>query len=363
MASLFPMILISTGVLSHPASVIRAELAINDHLVHVTLHGDLRSLLLGGSPGHTDVTQQALWEQASADERSSRLTEWASRAATNTVLSFGPTSSVSFSLLDASLDPNGVGRLLMQAALPENASTYAIQFPRDLGPVSMTAHRGPEVPPWTILLEPGERSPAVDPSSLASYATTRPTLRETALQYLVFGYRHIIPEGWDHVLFILGLFLSVPAWRPLLMLVTLFTLAHSLTLALAATGVVSLPAEVVEPLIAASIVWVAIENIRGVDGRARHRKAIVVGFGLLHGLGFAGVLAELGLPADQRFVALAAFNIGVEIGQVAILIAATLLTAGWRTPPTWTRISRVGSAVLAAFGMFWLITRLTGFAT
>ena len=115
-----------------------------------------------------------------------------------------------------------------------------------------------------------------------------------AWSYLWLGFTHILPQGYDHMLFVLGLFLFAPQWRPLLLQVTAFTLAHTLTLGLAVFGVVSVSPRIVEPLIALSIVWVGVENLRQRE-LGWTRTAVVFGFGLLHGLGFAGALTELGV--------------------------------------------------------------------
>ena len=141
---------------------------------------------------------------------------------------------------------------------------------------------------------------------------------QTFVDYIPVGFDHIVPKGLDHILFVLGLFFLAARIRPLIWQVSAFTLAHTITLALAALGYVNVPAAIVEPLIAASIVYVAVENIFA-KGLNPWRPLIVFGFGLLHGLGFASVLAEFGLP-DYAFVpALVGFNIGVEVGQLFVI--------------------------------------------
>ena len=146
---------------------------------------------------------------------------------------------------------------------------------------------------------------------------------QTFFNYIPVGFDHIIPKGLDHILFVLGLFFLSTRMRPLLWQITAFTLAHTITLALAALGYVNIPGSIVEPLIAASIVYVAVENLY-TDGLSRWRPAIIFGFGLLHGLGFASVLAEFGLPEGSFIPALIGFNIGVEIGQLAVVAVAYL---------------------------------------
>ncbi len=176
--------------------------------------------------------------------------------------------------------------------------------------------------------------------------------------YLPIGFEHIIPRGLDHILFVLGLFLLSFRMRPLMWQISAFTVAHTITLALAATGHVRLPEAIVEPLIAASIVFVAVENLV-----ARHvgrwRALIVFGFGLLHGLGFAAVLGEIGLPEGAFLPALIGFNVGVELGQITVIILAYHLVARPFGDRRWyqARIARPASILIAAIGAWWVIER------
>lgn len=201
----------------------------------------------------------------------------------------------------------------------------------------------------------GTWSTPVDPGRVGAPA---PVL-QTVATYLRLGFTHIVPLGIDHMAFVLGLFLLGTGWRPLLAQVSAFTLAHSASLALGLLGVVTVPARVVEPLIALSIAWVAVENIvRPAVGPTR--VLVVAAFGLMHGLGFAGVLHELGVP-DGRFVtALAAFNIGVEGGQLATIGAAALVASPWRSDAGRFRrwIAVPASTMLAAAGVAWMVQRV-----
>ena len=170
-----------------------------------------------------------------------------------------------------------------------------------------------------------------------------------------------MPKGLDHILFVLGLFLLSVRLAPLLIQVTAFTVAHTLTLALSVYGVVSLPSSIVEPLIAASIVYVAVENI--LTPQLKPWRALVVfGFGLLHGLGFAGVLQEVGLPHGQFVPALVSFNVGVELGQLAVIALAYLAVGIWGRNRPWYRPRVVipASATVAAVGLFWTVQRALG---
>jgi len=157
---------------------------------------------------------------------------------------------------------------------------------------------------------------------------TEPTLFEVVREYTIAGFDHIIPKGLDHILFILGIFLLSTKLKTLAMQATMFTLAHSITLSLSMFNVISLPASIVEPLIALSIAYLGIENIFAHKLKTS-RLALVFGFGLLHGMGFASVLAEFGMPESAYATALISFNIGVEIGQLIILTTAFFGITYW----------------------------------
>lgn len=174
---------------------------------------------------------------------------------------------------------------------------------------------------------------------------------------LFSGVEHIIPKGLDHILFVLGLFLLSIRLRPLLLQVSVFTLAHTVTLGLAAAGYVSVPGRIVEPLIAFSIAWVAIENVIH-DRLSAVRLFVVFGFGLLHGLGFASVF-EADLPAEQFLVSLIGFNVGVEVGQLAVIGAAFALVFWARNKPSYRPwIVRPASIGIALVGLYWGVERL-----
>lgn len=200
---------------------------------------------------------------------------------------------------------------------------------------------------------------------------------QVAWTYLVAGFDHIIPKGLDHILFVLGLFFFALKWGPLLWQVTAFTLAHTVTLGLATLGVINIPGEwmwLVEALIALSITYVAVENVlRPAMGWLR--PAVVFGFGLLHGLGFASVLGEFGLPQGQFVLSLLAFNVGVEVGQLAVILGAFAVIALARAladvaqlddeealardlPVIYRSVSLVGSLVIAVVGAYWFFERI-----
>ena len=177
--------------------------------------------------------------------------------------------------------------------------------------------------------------------------------------YLGLGFTHILPRGLDHVLFVLGIFLLATQLRAVMWQVSAFTVAHTITLALTVYGVVSLPSRIVEPLIALSIVYVAVENVFTAKLHA-WRPAIVFCFGLLHGMGFAGVLSEIGLPRSEFVPALLSFNAGVECGQLAVIFTAFLLIGMPFRRRDWyrSRVIVTGSLMIAAVGLYWSVQRV-----
>lgn len=152
--------------------------------------------------------------------------------------------------------------------------------------------------------------------------------KDVAILYTILGYRHIIPDGIDHILFVFGLFLLSPSLKTVVQQATIFTIAHSVTLALAVYNVVKVPAYIIEPLISLSILYVALENIFSPKLKS-FRIGIIFLFGLVHGLGFADALNSLGLPQNAYFLSLLMFNIGVELGQLTIIIMAWFILAKW----------------------------------
>lgn len=193
--------------------------------------------------------------------------------------------------------------------------------------------------------------------SVSAHGTSKDAWH-TFVNFLHQGYVHVLPQGLDHILFVLGLFLLSRAWRPLLLQVTTFTLAHSVTLALATLGWVKVPSSIVEPVIAASIAAVALENI--FHPRYTHwRLLIVFTFGLIHGLGFASALSDLDLPRASLAVGLVGFNVGVECAQLTVIALAFVATAWLRDAARYRQwIAVPGSAAIAAVGLWWAVQRV-----
>lgn len=242
--------------------------------------------------------------------------------------------------------------LTITGAMPPGARSLSFYWPKGGGALVLRQHGVED--PFTGYIEGGNPSPQIPLSG-----GVPPSGTEVFANYIPVGFDHILPKGLDHILFVLGLFFLSTRLRPLIWQVSAFTLAHTVTLALAAMGWVSVPAAIVEPLIAASIVFVAVENIL-TDGLNRWRPVVVFGFGLLHGLGFASVLAEFGLPVGQFVPALLGFNVGVEIGQLTVIAAAYLSVGLWFGRKPWYRsvIAVPASAMIALVGGWWFIERV-----
>ncbi len=196
---------------------------------------------------------------------------------------------------------------------------------------------------FTIAAEP-EAPPVIETPSFTAF--------------VILGVEHIL-IGIDHLLFLLALVLVGVAWRPLILVVTAFTVAHSITLAVAVLGVWAPSPDLVEPLIALSIAWVGVENFFVTDAAKRWR--ITFPFGLIHGFGFAGALAETGLVAEQAALPLIGFNLGVEAGQLLVLLPVLPLVL-YLGRAKWfgRRGIHVVSAAVVAVGLYWFIERTMG---
>ena len=187
-------------------------------------------------------------------------------------------------------------------------------------------------------------------------------IHKTIINYIVLGFEHILPKGLDHILFILGLFLFSTAIKPLLWQVTMFTVAHTITLGLAMNGLIQLPANIVEPLIALSIAYIGLENIFSRKLK-KSRLALIFIFGLLHGLGFASVLSDLGMPENAFVTALISFNVGVELGQLVIILFAFLFVGFWFGKKPWYNrlVTFPTSVVISLVASYWFVERLALF--
>ncbi|MEE9326356.1 MAG: HupE/UreJ family protein [Cocleimonas sp.] len=193
--------------------------------------------------------------------------------------------------------------------------------------------------------------------------TQKKTKFEVFLNYINVGFVHIIPLGLDHILFVVGLFLLSTQLKPLLIQITSFTIAHSISLALGIFGIITVSPAIIEPLIAVSIIYVCIENILS-DKLSRWRPILVFLFGLLHGLGFASVLTKIGLTEGNFISGLLGFNLGVEFGQLAVIALCVIFIGIWFGKKSWyrERITIPASVMIAIIAAYWVIER-TGLIT
>lgn len=182
---------------------------------------------------------------------------------------------------------------------------------------------------------------------------------DAAILYLQLGFTHIIPLGFDHILFVLSLFLLSPKLKPVLWQATAFTVAHSITLGLAMFKVITPSPQIVEPIIALSIMYVALENILSPTLK-KSRIGIVFLFGLVHGMGFANALGQLGLPQNAYLTSLVMFNVGVELGQLAVILSAFFLFGKWfGNKPYYRRFIVIPLSILITLmAGYWTIERL-----
>jgi hypothetical protein len=249
--------------------------------------------------------------------------------------------------------PTVLGTLArLSGEVPEGARELTFSAGEEFKIVQLTIFDAAQSGQTYFTLEPGEASP---PYVLGGGA--QPASQGVFARYTWLGFEHILPKGLDHILFVLGLFLLSTRFKPLLWQITAFTVAHSVTLALSMFDVVSLPSRLVESLIALSIAYIAVENVLTSELKP-WRPAVVFGFGLLHGMGFAGVLRELGLPRDQFVPALIAFNVGVELGQLSVVALAFATIGRFRRQGYYRKAIVIpASLAIAMAGVYWAVER------
>lgn len=260
--------------------------------------------------------------------------------------------------------PNSKGELTLRAArvpdLPEGHRQFVViadpagsTLAKKLVSSRDTTLSVPAGAPAPVAMSAGAATPA--PVSSAPEPDELPS----ALEFLRLGVEHIW-TGFDHLLFLFALLVVCTSFRSIVAIITCFTLAHSLTLALATFDVVSVPGRLVEPIIAASIVFVGVENLVRRGAEPPGRLVLTFAFGLVHGFGFAGILRDLGLGSAPGgiLMPLFSFNLGVELGQIAI--AAVVLPLVWRLRKNETFLARGVPALSAAvtlMGLYWLLAR------
>jgi len=238
----------------------------------------------------------------------------------------------------------------------QNVKEEEFQFfwDKNLGSVILRINSIHNKPLYTELIEGGKKS-----RWFSIKNKTEVGLFQNIKEYALLGFKHIVPKGLDHILFVLALFLLSPKLRPLVLQISIFTLAHTVTLFLGALNIITIPAIIVEPIIALSICFIAIENLFTENIR-KTRPYIVFIFGLLHGLGFAGVLNEIGISTNLFILSLISFNVGVELGQISVIILSYILIALLFQKKSWyrNRITKPISIIITFIGFYWFIQRL-----
>ncbi|MFQ5671067.1 MAG: HupE/UreJ family protein [Acidobacteriota bacterium] len=322
---------------------------------------DLNALMAGARPGHLTPEEAQSLLTMEADERERALeavrtfmgnslhVRFDGRPATPQVLF--PEMGEGKAAVSPPMPLPGY-TLRLAGEIPPGAERFTLRTSPLIGSLGLTLQvdLGPME---RVMLEAGEESA---PFSLGSAAPPRSGMAVVG-RYLRLGFKHILPKGLDHILFVLGLYLLNARLRPLLFQVTAFTLAHSMSLGLSMYGIISLPSSVVEPLIALSIAYVALENV-ATRKLTPWRPAVVFGFGLLHGLGFASVLQQLGLPRRDFLAALLSFNTGVELGQLAVIGLAFAVSGWWSSRAGYRRRFTVpASLAIALTGLYWAVQR------
>ena len=357
---LFLLIVAPATVRAHGLVYTRVEaMFAQPGMVYITMEYDL-SLALPGRGGYFPLTQSSAKEQLSAIRR-----------ALPDIL-----DSLQFYVgdirLELAMQDFALPRLPAEAfADPAQDKSTVLRFtarlPARAGPLVMVVPFGARVnhpvlfavgtPTAGVLARSWVEEGPSEPFDWTGLAERPPWWREFA-KYLRLGFKHIVPEGLDHILFVLALFFLGQTWRKLVAQTTVFTVAHATTLFLAQYGVISLPGRYVEPLIAFSIACIALENIFS-PRLGPARLALVFAFGLVHGLGFAGSLSEIRFPRDEFLLALLGFNFGVDLGQLFV-IGLALLAVGWFRDKPWFRLRVMVPCcvVIAAVGLFWTVQRI-----
>lgn len=338
----------------------------SDATYAATIDLNAEAILAGIGPEHQDTSESpnareydALRELPSAELRR-RVESFGDRLLAGMDIRIdGESAPVNLTAIDVpevgDVSRERITTLHLAGTMPNAASSFVWSYDERFGSSAIRVKRADEDTVQTAFLNAGETSETFRIGAPLQPKTTLEIYRD----YIELGYTHILPKGLDHILFVLGIFLLSVRWRPLLYQVTAFTIAHTITLGLSLYGYISLPSSIVEPLIALSIVYVGIENILTPQLKP-WRIFVIFGFGLLHGMGFAGVLQEIGLPENEYLNALIAFNIGVELGQLSVIAIAFLAVGAWFSKRDWYRARIVipGSLAISLIGAYWFVERI-----
>ena len=246
--------------------------------------------------------------------------------------------------------------ITVSGVLPKSANKVAIKFSDLFGDVYLTVSSPMQT---MVLVDNNSDYFSLNEKNAISHdlSAYQQQLLNIA-EYIYQGFIHILPQGLDHILFVLALFLLATKTSTLLWQISAFTLAHTISLALGIFGVINLPSSLIEPLIALSIAYIAVENIYQQKLSKWHLPIVFI-FGLLHGLGFASVLVELGLPESSYVTSLLSFNIGVEFGQITVITLALVATIWCRNKPWYRKYIVIPlSLCISAIALYWFIERI-----
>ena len=357
---------------AHEIKPVVADISVNPELITVDMTINLEAIITEIGVEHDDTDDSPKADQynnlrgMSSAELSAELDTYLPQLLSQILLrdeTSSETNSKGLELKLGSVDIPAVGdtrlardtKMVLQADRPSSARAISWSWGEQYGPIILRAESLDTTgEPFTQYLQPGLTSDLIAIETGAAQSSG-----SGFFDYLVIGFEHIIPKGLDHILFVIGLFLLAPRLKPIVLQVSMFTLAHTATLALGISGVIALSPQIVEPLIALSIAAVCVENLFSHRAR-RGRLVMVFLFGLLHGLGFAGVLSDIGLPGGRFVSSLLAFNIGVELGQLCVVLACFALVGWWFGSRSWYRKVVVipASLIIGAVGLFWFVQRL-----
>ena len=348
-------LLCGTTVRAHEIGTTRVSVVVHEARTYdVEIVTDAASLVekLAAAAG------ESLPADATADRLQSRLAQFDPVFRRRVTLGFDASEvrpAIAYAVASGSDGASAIATIRLTGQIPGGAGHVTWSYGWTFASYALTVRGPASGSPATAWLDGGERS-----APLALASPDRPVDRlGTARRYLTLGFTHIVPHGLDHMLFVLGIYLLSGRARAVLWQVSAFTVAHSMTLGLSLYGIIAVSPRIVEPLIALSIAYVAIENIFLTEMRS-WRVALVFAFGLLHGMGFAGALQDVGLPRSEFVTALVTFNLGVEGGQLAVIAAAFALV-GWHCAHrTWYRSVIVvpASLVIAVTAAYWTVERL-----
>ena len=336
-------------------------------LLSIDIVTNIESLIADIGPEHEDTDSSnntILYKELRAmDERTlmNEFSSFQSKFISQFDITDSQNNSIPLTLYDVAIPETGDitvprdTRITLQASLPRDTVALKWKWNQAFGEAIVRANSDSIVLEYAALLSPGQQSDLIQFNE-----ATKQSGWSVLQNYVVVGFEHILPKGLDHILFVIGVFLLTPAWRPIAIQVTIFTLAHSITLALSINGLLTVPSTIVEPLIALSILIICIEN-HLTDKLTKWRVVMVFVFGLLHGLGFASVLNDVGLNSQHFFIALLGFNVGVEIGQLLIIAICMLGIGIWfgKHHSYRTYFSKPASIVIGAIGLFWFIERIS----